>query len=104
MHNTENMTEIEHCHDPGKTQSRQYDKHKVQLFIGCYQKDISYIDGQTQQPIALSQIESLIELSEHCEQSFNYDCTLAPLSDSGVDYAYWEDRHGEQNVYFTGNY
>jgi len=86
MHNTEKMFEVEHCHDPG-----------------CYQKDISYYDGQTEESINIGQIESLIELSEYCEQTIHYDCTLAPFHDSGVDYVFWEDRHGGKNTYFTGS-
>merc|ERR1711892_1464367 len=86
MHNTEKMFEVEQCHDPG-----------------CYQKDVSYYDGQTEESINIGQIESLIELSEYCEQTIHHDCTLAPFHDSGVDYVFWEDRHGGKNTYFTGS-
>ena len=51
----------------------------------------------------MTQIESLIQLSDVCDQEFHYDCTLAPLNDEDVDFAYWEDRHGNKNNYFTGN-
>ena len=51
----------------------------------------------------MTQIESLIQLSDFCDQEIHYDCTLAPLSDDGVDFAFWEDRHGNKNNYFTGN-
>ena len=51
----------------------------------------------------MTQIESLIQLSDFCDQEFLYDCTLAPLSDEDVDFAYWEDRYGNKNNYFTGN-
>ena len=50
------------------------------------------------------QIVSLIELAAYCEQEIRYDCTLAPLTDEGVDYAFWEDRQGETNVYYTGKF
>ena len=50
----------------------------------------------------MTQIESLIQLSESCDQEFHYDCTLAPLTSEDVDYAFWEDRHGNTNEYFTG--
>ena len=50
------------------------------------------------------QIVSLIELAAYCEQEIQYDCTLAPLTDEGVDYAFWEDRQGETNVYYTGRF
>ena len=48
------------------------------------------------------QIVSLIELAAYCEQEIRYDCTLAPLTDEDVNYAFWEDRQGETNVYYTG--
>ena len=50
----------------------------------------------------MTQIESLIQLSDICEQEIHYDCTLAPLTDEDVDFAFWEDRHGNKNNYFTG--
>ena len=52
--------------------------------------------------IAMEQIVSLIQLSERCEQSFQYDCLLAPLTNNDVDLAYWEDRNKEINNYYTG--
>ena len=63
---------------------------------------MTYINGATNEPVPATQLESLIQLSETCVQSFHYDCTLAPLRDEDVDYAWWTDRHGEQNIYFTG--
>ena len=48
------------------------------------------------------QIVSLIELAAYCEQEIQYDCTLAPLTAEDVNYAFWEDRQGETNVYYTG--
>ena len=50
------------------------------------------------------QIVSLIELAAYCEQEIRYDCTLAPLTDGDVNYAFWEDRQGETNDYYTGKY
>ena len=81
---------------------------KIEMcIVGCYEKQFTYVDGQTSTPLPLSQIQSLIEISEYCEQTFYYECTLAPLTiintdDEYVDYAYWEDRHGGINNYFTG--
>ena len=67
---------------------------------------MTYINGATNEPVPATQLESLIQLSETCVQSFLYDCTLAPLrggvGEDVVDYAWWTDRHGEQNIYFTG--
>ena len=51
----------------------------------------------------MTQIQSLIQLSDVCDQEFHYDCTLAPLNAEDVDFAYWEDRYGNKNNYFTGN-
>ena len=77
------------------------------LNAGCYEKSITYsypdADGQSRVPVPMTQIESLIQLSDVCDQEFHYDCTLAPLNDEDVDFAYWEDRHGNKNNYFTGN-
>jgi len=86
MHDTEKLTDVEHCHDPG-----------------CYQKNITYINGLTQEGVSMYQIVSLIELAAYCEQEIQYDCTLAPLTAEDVNYAYWEDRQGETNVYYTGS-
>ena len=52
---------------------------KVSFFIinsGCFERNIIYIDGHSNDEIPIDQIVSLIDLSEHCEQSFKYDCTL----------------------------
>ena len=74
------------------------------IVLGCYEKAISYsyLDGDSRIPIPMSQIESLIQLSESCVQDIQYDCTLAPLALDGIDFAFWEDRTGEINNYFTG--
>ena len=74
------------------------------IILGCYEKAISYsyLDGESRIPIPMSQIESLIQLSESCVQDIQYDCTLAPLALDGIDFAFWEDRTGEINNYFTG--
>ena len=70
---------------------------------GCYQKNITYINGLTQEGVSIYQIVSLIELAAYCEQEIRYDCTLAPLTDEGVNYGFWEDRQGEANIYYTGD-
>ena len=103
MHDTEDLTDVEHCHDPGVTlvSAGQFVYH---LLPGCYQKNISYINGLTQEGVSMYQIVSLIELAAYCEQEIRYDCTLAPLTDEGVNYAFWKDRQGEPNVYYTGRF
>jgi len=70
---------------------------------GCYQKNITYINGLTQEGVSMYQIVSLIELAAYCEQEIQYDCTLAPLTAEDVNYAFWEDRQGETNAYYTGS-
>jgi len=87
-HNSESVVQVEHCHDPG-----------------CYNKTITYTDGENfneMKPVPASQILALIELSSACSQSFSYDCLLAPLTSEDVDYAYWTDRHGDVYNYYTG--
>jgi len=86
LHDAGSLTSVEHCHDPG-----------------CYEKEVTYVNGDTNEPIPLSQIIALIQLSDYCDQAFYYECTLAPLQDEDINFAFWTDRHGEKNVYFTGS-
>jgi len=86
LHDAGTLSLVEHCHDPG-----------------CYKKEVIYINGATNEPVPLSQIEALIQLSDSCVQSFYYECILAPLQTEDIDYAFWTDRHGEKNTYFTGS-
>ena len=94
--------EVEHCHDPGKIIKLFKLCFFCHTYVGCYERPITYIDNLSQDPVPMTQIESLIELSEYCQQDFRYDCTLAPLSSADVNFAFWEDRHGTRNNYFTG--
>ena len=71
---------------------------------GCYTRNITYISGLTQEPMSMYQIVSLIELAAYCEQEIRYDCTLAPLTDEDINFAFWEDRQGKNNVYYTGDF
>jgi len=89
-HNTESLTEVEHCHDPG-----------------CYNKTITYVDGAISNDVTeipMGQIVSLINLSASCTQSFAFDCTLAPFIVGDVMYHYWEDRNGDTFNYYTGSH
>ena len=72
------------------------------LILGCYEKRVTYINQATNEPVPLTQIDALIQVSDYCEQGFWYECTLAPLRIEEVDFAFWTDRNGEQNIYFTG--
>jgi len=89
-HDTEGTTEVDHCHDPG-----------------CYVKPITYIDGNMtkneKKEVPLSQIVSLIQISESCQQSFTFDCTMAPFTKEDIDFSFWEDRNGGINNYYTGS-
>ena len=75
----ENTTEVEHCHDPGReflmtdTDSFLY---CIYVSSGCVENPIIYVDEESNNEVPHEQIVSLIELSEYCEQSFQYDCTL----------------------------
>ena len=42
-----------------------------------------------------SQIESLVELSKHCEQDITFGCMSAPIAEDGVILGGWKDRHGK---------
>ena len=83
---SEGLIKIDNCEDPG-----------------CYIKNVTYISGDNEKIIEKSQLAALIDLSSECEQSFYYECTLAPLRDEDVDYAFWVGRDGKKNVYFTGS-
>ena len=87
MHDfSETLTNVDHCHDPG-----------------CYAKNLTYFSENDGKIIEISQLEALISLSSECEQSFYYECTLAPLRLEDVDRAFWIGRDGQKNVYFTGS-
>ena len=80
LHDSETLTEVEHCHDPGTDSRERVFNEKIKYIPGCYEKSITYIDADSQEELPMSQIESLMELSETCVQSFQYDCTLGILS------------------------
>ena len=54
-HDSEERTQVQHCEDPG-----------------CYSKKITY-------DAPLTQIQSLINLSDTCSQEIKYECYEAPL-------------------------
>ena len=87
MHSySENLTNVDHCADPG-----------------CYSRNLMYVSGDDGHHIETSQLQALVELSSNCEQTFYYECTLAPLRNQDVDYAYWIGLDGKKNIYFTGS-
>ena len=77
-HDSEESIEVAHCHGPG-----------------CYARPIIYNSS-------IEQIKTLIELSESCSQSIRYDCFASALEDGGVNYGYWVDRNGQDQIYWTG--
>ena len=83
---SEVLTHVDHCHD-----------------AGCYIQNLTYVSGNDGKVIEISQLESLIDLSSECHQSFYYECTLAPLRFQDVDLAYWTGRDWQKNVFFTGS-
>merc|ERR1712179_577479 len=86
FHNTEELLEVEQCHDPG-----------------CSSNSITYTSGLKGDAVSLNQLDALMALSSTCQQSFFYQCTLAPLRAEGLDYAYWTGRDGQEKFYFTGS-
>ena len=83
---SEGLILVEHCHDPG-----------------CYVRNLTYLSANDLKVIEFSQLEALTELSSECQQSFYYECTLAPLRFEDIDFAYWTGRNGQKNVFFTGS-
>ena len=55
-----------------------------------------YVSGDDGHYIETSQLQALVELSSNCEQTFYYECTLAPLRNQDVDYAYWIGLDGKK--------
>ena len=88
MHSySENLTNVDHCADPG-----------------CYYRNLMYVSGDDGHYIETSQLQALVELSSNCEQTFYYECTLAPLRNQDVDYAYWIGLDGEKNIIILTNF
>ncbi len=56
--------------------------------VGCFEHAISY-------PAGKEQIEALIQISEHCEQSIEFGCFIAPLANEiGDNFGWWTDKKG----------
>ena len=51
----------------------------------------------------MTQIQSLIQLSDVCSQELKYECFLSALQYQGIDLGYWLDRNGESQIYWTGS-
>jgi hypothetical protein len=71
VHDSEELLKIEHCDT-----------------IGCDKHDIQY-------GVVMSQLQSLIQLSETCEQVIDFGCFLAPLSFEKVNFGSWLDKNGK---------
>ena len=50
----------------------------------------------------MAQIQSLIQLSESCQQEIIYECFLSALQDQGTNFGYWLDKNGNKQIYWTG--
>ena len=79
-HDSEVKIEVGHCTDPG-----------------CYSRQITY-DAPKEQ------IQSLIELSNTCNQQIKYDCFLSPLQIEGIDFGFWRDKNGDDQIYWTDSH
>ena len=98
-HDSETKIEVAHCEDPG-----------------CYSRKIIY-------DAPAKQIQALIDLSESCEQSIRseynfmkfiyeyvyfvylsirYDCFLSALTTENVNYGFWLDKNGNEQIYWDG--
>ena len=63
----------------------------------CYKLEIDY-------SVPITQLETLITLSETCTQELTFDCFLAPLTNKYQDLVgAWTNRDGEEEMYFTGS-
>ena len=96
-HNSEAMTDVDNCNDPG-----------------CYSKSIHYV-GAT-----IKQLTTLVDLSTTCQQFFQvfnslsyfyiiyfneliqYDCFGAPFEFNGEAQSWWNDRNGVQRYFWAG--
>ena len=67
------------------------------------EKNLSFgVDFDYQVP--MGQVQSLIALSEDCEQSIRFDCFLAPLMSLGNEpKGSWKDQNGTERTFFHGN-
>ena len=79
-HDSEETIEVGHCTDPG-----------------CYSRQITY-------DAPIEQIQSLIELSNTCNQQIKYDCFLSPLQIEGIDFGFWRDKNGDDQIYWTDSH
>ena len=46
---------------------------------------------------------ALIQQSSHCRQLIEYECFSAPLEFNGVQYSWWNDRHGHPQYFWSGS-
>ncbi|XP_046634546.1 uncharacterized protein LOC124313779 [Daphnia pulicaria] len=80
LHDSEEYVEVDNCFDPG-----------------CYSWDIHYSASDRQ-------ITKLIELSNECHQYFKYDCIEAPFDFDGQQVSWWDDRHEDQQHFWSGKH
>ncbi|XP_045033516.1 uncharacterized protein LOC116928447 [Daphnia magna] len=79
LHDSESPMNSGHCTSPG-----------------CYSRTIHY-------NATLRQMAALAELSSECSQSIKYDCVSSPLERNGISYAWWNDRNGNPQYFWSGS-
>ncbi|XP_057369391.1 uncharacterized protein LOC130690394 [Daphnia carinata] len=79
-HDSESPINVGHCAEPG-----------------CYSRTINYNASN-------KQIKALIELSAQCHQSIVYECHYAPFEFNNVPFAWWSDRNGNPQYFWTGSF
>lgn len=78
-HNSESPTNVGHCADPG-----------------CYSRAVNYNATNRQ-------MKALADLSSECHQSIRYDCYYAPFEFDSVAYAWWNDKNGNAQYFWSGS-
>ncbi|XP_046632837.1 uncharacterized protein LOC124312378 [Daphnia pulicaria] len=79
LHDSESPVDPGHCASPG-----------------CYFRPINY-------KASSRQMAALAELSVQCSQSIKYDCISSPLERNGISYAWWNDRNGNPQYFWSGS-
>ncbi|XP_046633631.1 contactin-associated protein-like 2 isoform X2 [Daphnia pulicaria] len=78
-HDSQSSMNVGHCADPG-----------------CYSRAINYNASSRQ-------MSALTKLSAECHQSIKYDCYFAPFEFDGVSYAWWNDKNGNPEYFWSGS-
>ena len=84
-------TEVLHNHDQEEV--------NIEHCLGtmCYYLSVDYTSA------SMAQIEALIQLSDTCKQEIKCVCFLAPLFVNGAPQAFWVNKNGKNESYFSGS-